>query len=119
MPATGILVLLAGLEWVVQRDTHVLTRTLIAMLVARSFFWVLWFIRSAGMGFGDVRLAALLGLVLGRLGWNPWIIGLYGGLVLFGIFGITLMVQQDTKPPLPGGDPQSSVLNRVEYGIRS
>ncbi len=35
------------------------------------------------------------------------------------IFGITLMVQQDTKPPLPGGDPQSSVLNRVEYGNRS
>ncbi len=35
------------------------------------------------------------------------------------IFGITLMVQQDTRPPLPGGDPQSSVLNRVEYGNRS
>jgi Protein of unknown function (DUF2613) len=35
------------------------------------------------------------------------------------IFGVTLMVQQDTKPPLPGGDPQSSVLNRVEYGNRS
>ncbi len=35
------------------------------------------------------------------------------------IFGVTLMVQQDTKPPLPGGDPLSSVLNRVEYGNRS
>ena len=35
------------------------------------------------------------------------------------IFGVTLMIQQDTKPPLPGGDPQSSVLNRVEYGNRS
>lgn len=35
------------------------------------------------------------------------------------IFGITLMVQQDSKPPLPGGDPQSSVLNRVEYGNRT
>ena len=35
------------------------------------------------------------------------------------IFGITLMVQQDTKPPLAGGDPQSSVLKRVEYGNRS
>lgn len=35
------------------------------------------------------------------------------------IFGITLMVQQDTKPLLPGGDPSSSVLNRVEYGNRS
>ncbi len=35
------------------------------------------------------------------------------------IFGITLMIQQDTKPPLQAGDPASSVLNRVEYGNRS
>jgi len=36
-----------------------------------------------------------------------------------GVFGVTLMVQQDTKPPLPAGDPASSVLNRVEYGDRA
>jgi hypothetical protein len=35
------------------------------------------------------------------------------------IFGITLMVQQDTKPIVQAGDPASSVLNRVEYGDRS
>jgi hypothetical protein len=35
------------------------------------------------------------------------------------IFGITLMVEQDTKPPLQAGDPASSVLNRVEYGERT
>jgi len=35
------------------------------------------------------------------------------------IFGVTLMVQQDTKPPLQAGDPASSVLNRVEYGDRT
>ena len=35
------------------------------------------------------------------------------------IFGVTLMVQQDTKPPLQPGDPASSVLNRVEYGDRT
>ena len=34
------------------------------------------------------------------------------------IFGVTLMIQQDTKPPLSPGDPASSVLNRVEYGNR-
>lgn len=33
-------------------------------------------------------------------------------------FGVTLMVQQDTRPQITGGDPQSSVLNRVEYGTR-
>ncbi len=35
------------------------------------------------------------------------------------VFGTTLMLQQDTKPPLQAGDPASSVLNRVEYGDRS
>ena len=35
------------------------------------------------------------------------------------VFGVSLLVQQDTKPPLQAGDPASSVLNRVEYGNRS
>ncbi len=35
------------------------------------------------------------------------------------VFGVTLMLEQDTKPPLQAGDPASSVLNRVEYGDRS
>jgi hypothetical protein len=35
------------------------------------------------------------------------------------VFGVTLMVQQDTKPALQPGDPASSVLNRVEYGDRT
>jgi Protein of unknown function (DUF2613) len=35
------------------------------------------------------------------------------------IFGVTLMVQQDSKPALQPGDPASSVLNRVEYGDRT
>ncbi len=35
------------------------------------------------------------------------------------IFGVTLMVQQDQKPPVQPGDPGSSVLNRVEYGDRT
>jgi hypothetical protein len=34
------------------------------------------------------------------------------------VFGVTLMIQQDTKPPLTPGDPASAVLNRVEYGNR-
>lgn len=35
------------------------------------------------------------------------------------VFGVTLMVQEDSKPPVQAGDPASSVLNRVEYGDRS
>lgn len=50
----------------------------------------------------------------------PALISVVVGLLLgaAAIFGVTLMVQQDTRPQIAGGDPQSSVLNRVEYGDR-
>ena len=88
LPATAALLALVLLEWAVTHETHVVVRAVVAMVVARSFFWVLWFVRQAGMGFGDVRLAALVGLVLGRLGWDEWLVGLYGGLLLFALWGI-------------------------------
>lgn len=51
----------------------------------------------------------------------PAVISIVVGLLLgaAATFGVTLMVQQDTKPRIAGGDPSSSVLNRVEYGDRS
>jgi leader peptidase (prepilin peptidase)/N-methyltransferase len=105
LPATGLLLVLAVVEWALNADDDVLIRAVAAMLVARTFFWVLWFIRRAGMGFGDVRLAALLGLVLGRLGWNNWLAGLYGGLVLFAIFGLTLAVVRRDRAALKRAYP--------------
>ena len=45
------------------------------------------------------------------------VVGLFLGAAA--IFGVTLMIQQDTKPPVQSGDPASSVLNRVEFGDRA
>jgi len=39
---------------------------LIAAAAACAFFFVAWYVRPGGMGFGDVKLAAVLGLFLGR-----------------------------------------------------
>ena len=47
---------------------------------------------------------------------NSILVGLLLGAAA--IFGVTLMVQQDTKPQLPANDG-SNILNRVEYGDRS
>lgn len=55
---------------------------------------------------GQFALAATSSLVVGLL------------LGAAAIFGVTLMVQQDKKPPLSIGDG-ASILNRVEYGDRS
>lgn len=92
LPATGAALLLVGVLWLLERDTDALVRAVVGLVVARSFFWLLWRIRSSGMGFGDVRLAALLGLVLAHLGWAELVVGLYAGFLVFAVPGLVLAV---------------------------
>ena len=44
------------------------------------------------MGFGDVRLSALLGFVLGYLGWAELLIGVYAAFLEFTLPGLVLAV---------------------------
>lgn len=98
LPATGVLLVLLALEWAVTGEHEGPLRAVIGMVVVRSVFWVLWFIHSAGMGFGDVRLAALLGLVLGRAGWAELAVGAYAGFLLFAVPGLLLaLVRWDRR----------------------
>jgi len=78
--------------WPLTEDPDALVRGLIGMVGARAVFWALWFIRQAGMGFGDVRLSALLGFVLAYLGWAEYAVGLYSGFLVFGLPGLALAV---------------------------
>jgi leader peptidase (prepilin peptidase) / N-methyltransferase len=43
------------------------------------------------MGFGDVRLAGLVGGVLGYLSWSAWAIGAFAGFVLGAVVGLGLI----------------------------
>jgi len=79
---------LLGAEWLWTRDTATALGALAGLVIARSAFWLLWRILPHAMGFGDVRLAALVGLVLGRLGWEQLAVGLWAGLAIFGVWGI-------------------------------
>jgi leader peptidase (prepilin peptidase) / N-methyltransferase len=67
--------------------TETVVRTLVGGAAAFLVFFVLWFVYPRGMGFGDVRLSGLLGLVLAYLGWSEWLVGLYGGFLLGAVIG--------------------------------
>ena len=92
IPATLAAVGYGLVAWPLTGEPDALVRGIIGMVVARAVFWALWFIRQAGMGFGDVRLSALLGFVLAYLGWAEYAVGLYAGFLVFGVPGLALAV---------------------------
>ena len=79
--------------WLVA-DAQIFVRALAASALAFGSFWCFWWIaerwRPGSFGFGDVRFAAPLGLVLGSLG--PWAapIGLYLGFAIGAVLGLVL-----------------------------
>jgi leader peptidase (prepilin peptidase) / N-methyltransferase len=96
LPATAFALGYGLLAWALTGSSDDLLRGVVGMVAARSVFWVLWFVRSAGMGFGDVRLSALLGFVLAHLGWAEYAVGLYAPFLLFAVPGLLLaLVRRD------------------------
>jgi len=61
-----------------------------AALFAAYFLMAL--VYPGGMGFGDVKLAGVIGIVLGFLGWGPLVVGSFSAFILGGVFGIALMI---------------------------
>ncbi len=78
---------LAGAEWAA------LLRAAVGAASLFAFYSTLRLIRPDGMGGGDVRLAAVVGLMLGWLGWGPLLVGAFAAFVFGGVVGIALMAR--------------------------
>ncbi len=66
---------------------------------------VIHLISPRGMGFGDVKLAFVLGLWLGYLGWAEVLLGFFAGFLAGALLGVALLVFTDRgrKDPVPFG----------------
>jgi len=58
-----------------------------------------------GMGLGDVKLAGMLGLYLGWLGWGPLAVGAFSAFLLGGLFSLVLVITRraNRKSGIPFG----------------
>jgi len=64
---------------------------LIAGAVLFLFYAVIRLISPRGMGGGDVKLAALVGLSLGYVGWGTVVVGAFAAFLGGGLYGIVLL----------------------------
>ncbi|MFJ3658413.1 prepilin peptidase [Streptomyces nigra] len=66
------------------------TSALLGLLVLGGCFFVL-FLFSRGLGFGDVKLALVLGAVLGWYGWPVVLVGVFAGFLFGALWGVGLL----------------------------
>jgi leader peptidase (prepilin peptidase)/N-methyltransferase len=69
---------------------------LIRAAVGLTVMWVAYFLMAmlypGGMGFGDVKLAGVLGLYLGFVGWGALVVGAFAAFFFGGIYAIALVI---------------------------
>jgi leader peptidase (prepilin peptidase) / N-methyltransferase len=100
--ATVVLLALAALG---DGDCGALGRAVLGGVAGMVTLGVLHLASPRSMGFGDVKLAFVLGLALGWLGWGELVLGLFCGFLAGAIVGIVLIAlrRRGRKDHLPFG----------------
>jgi leader peptidase (prepilin peptidase)/N-methyltransferase len=95
----AVAALIAGLAL----DLDFVGEQLIAGTAAALFFGIAWYLKPGGMGFGDVKLAGVMGLCLGRAVGPAVLVALVTGVLVGGVVMARLGVAQGRKTKLPFG----------------
>ncbi len=91
VPGIAVTAALLTLAAAVDDDWSALGRAVAGGAVGFLVLLVMALLAPAGLGMGDVKLAALLGLVLGWLGWSAVLLGLFLGFVFQAVTALVLL----------------------------
>ena len=102
LPAYPVTVVLLAACSLTTGDWAAMKRSLLAGVAMFALFFILVLIAPAGgMGFGDVKLAGLLGLLLGWLSWGHVLVA---GIVTFLLGGVVAVALLATRRAARGGE---------------
>ncbi|MGM7700001.1 prepilin peptidase [Microbacterium sp. A84] len=91
LPTLIALLALVGIDALVTQRSAPLVSALIGMLILGGFYAVMRATSRGGIGGGDVKLAAVIGLVLGWHGWQALAVGAASAFVLGAFYALALM----------------------------
>ncbi len=91
VPSYGAVAVLLAVGSAVGNDWSALLRAGIGGLALFTFYFLLAFLYPAGMGFGDVKLAGILGALLAYLSWAALLVGAFAAFLLGAIVGIVVI----------------------------
>lgn len=105
LPSYPVLAVLLALASWGAGDFGALLRALIGGVGLFLLYFIPLVIRPGGMGWGDVKLAGLLGAGLAWLGWGSLVVGGFAAFLLGGSFAVGLIVtrQAGRTTPVPFG----------------
>ena len=87
LPSYVVVFALLGLAALIDRDGPGLVRASVGAAALFAAYYALAFTYPAGMGFGDVKLAGVVGAVLAYLSWGTLLVGTLGAFVLGAVVG--------------------------------
>jgi leader peptidase (prepilin peptidase)/N-methyltransferase len=102
------LVLVAGLLTLAAAETHQWHNLLVAVISAVAWFVAFFLLNLASpriLGFGDVRLALVIGLGLGWFGWRYVVLGFFSANLIGVVVSLTLIAlkKMTRDQPIPYG----------------
>lgn len=94
LPAAGAAAALLGIAALLPEHGGSWLSALLGGVGLGAFYLLLFLVNPNGMGFGDVKLALSLGVVLGWYGWAVVFAGGFAGFLFGAVYGLALMIMR-------------------------
>lgn len=97
LPTGAVVAVLLAVAAVIDGDLEPLARAGLGGVMLCAAYFILAVAVPGGMGMGDVKLAAVIGLMLGWFGWGALAVGALAAFLLGGVYAVGLLIARRAR----------------------